>query len=56
MNHKITCIQRMNVIYFAFFMSNSEWVELIGFAEDMLYLLVAFMCGLIIGYISGRME
>lgn len=34
-------------------MSAMERIEFIKFTEDLLYLLVAFMCGLIIGYIVG---
>jgi hypothetical protein len=34
-------------------MSTTEWLEFISFVSDMLYMFVAFMCGLIIGYVIG---
>jgi hypothetical protein len=34
-------------------MTNSEWLEVIQFTSHMLYMFVAFMCGIIIGYIVG---
>ena len=34
-------------------MTTTEWIEFIDFVSDMLYMFVAFMCGLIIGYILG---
>ena len=34
-------------------MTTTEWIEFINFVSDMLYMLIAFMCGLIIGYILG---
>lgn len=34
-------------------MGYTEILELIGLVEQMLYLFVAFMCGLIIGVIAG---
>jgi len=34
-------------------MAYQEWIDFIGFVERMLYMYIAFMCGLIIGYIVG---
>ena len=34
-------------------MTTMDWIEFIDFVSQELYLLVAFMCGLIIGYIVG---
>jgi hypothetical protein len=34
-------------------MAYEGWLVLIEFTEQLLYLLIAFMCGLIIGYITG---
>lgn len=33
--------------------TDSEIIEFINFVSHMLYMFVAFMCGLIIGYIVG---
>ena len=34
-------------------MTTTEWIEFIEFTSHVLYMFVAFMCGLIIGYIVG---
>ncbi len=34
-------------------MTTSDWIIFIEFFSNMLYMLVSFMCGLIIGYIVG---
>jgi hypothetical protein len=34
-------------------MTSLELLEFIEFVSDLLYMLIAFMCGLIIGYIVG---
>ena len=34
-------------------MSTTEWFEFIEFVSHMLYMFVAFICGLIIGYLVG---
>lgn len=34
-------------------MTTNDWIIFINFVSDMLYMFVAFMCGLIIGYIVG---
>jgi putative flippase GtrA len=34
-------------------MTSSDWLIFIQFVSHMLYMLVAFMCGLVIGYIVG---
>lgn len=34
-------------------MTTAEVLEFIQFVSDLLYMLIAFMCGLIIGYIVG---
>ena len=34
-------------------MTTNDWLIFINFVSDMLYMFVAFMCGLIIGYIIG---
>jgi hypothetical protein len=34
-------------------MTTSEFLEFIEFVSDLLYFFVAFMCGLIIGYMVG---
>lgn len=37
-------------------MDNVDWLPLIHLTEDLLYMMIAFMCGMIIGYIAGRMD
>lgn len=34
-------------------MTGAELLEFVQFVSDLLYMLIAFMCGLIIGYIVG---
>jgi hypothetical protein len=34
-------------------MTNAEWLEFIEFCSKELYFLVAFMCGIILGYMVG---
>jgi hypothetical protein len=34
-------------------MTTTDWIEFIGFISDLLYLFVAFMSGLVLGYIIG---
>jgi hypothetical protein len=34
-------------------MTTSEWLEFVDFVSHELYLLIAFLCGLIIGYLIG---
>lgn len=34
-------------------MTSAEALEFIQFVSDLLYMLIAFMCGLLIGYIVG---
>jgi hypothetical protein len=34
-------------------MTTSEWMLFIEFTSHMLYMFVAFMCGVLIGYIVG---
>jgi hypothetical protein len=34
-------------------MTTSEWLEFINFVSHLLYFFVAFMCGLVLGYIIG---
>jgi hypothetical protein len=33
--------------------TTSEWMEFINFTSHMLYMFVAFMCGVLIGYLVG---
>jgi hypothetical protein len=34
-------------------MTTTEWIDFIQFVSHILYMFIAFMCGLIIGYIVG---
>jgi hypothetical protein len=34
-------------------MTTAEWLEFVDFASHELYLFIAFLCGLIIGYLVG---
>jgi len=34
-------------------MTTNDWIEFILFTSHMLYMFVAFMCGIVIGYMVG---
>jgi hypothetical protein len=34
-------------------MTTTEWIIFIEFVSNLLYMFVAFMCGIVIGYIVG---
>lgn len=35
-------------------MTSEDWIIFIDFTSHVLYMFVAFMCGIIIGYITGK--
>lgn len=37
-------------------MTTTEWIEIIQFISDMLYMFSAFMSGLVLGYVLGKIS